>query len=121
MPDFSDPVQIGRNLACLAGTVEDGAINVIIDGTTPTVFGTTTQTVLVVSNETVTVPAGWSSWAATTLITNTSPAVIAGADVPPGISIGHGIEDGYPGVAFDVTVPFESIVILSYTVSVPTP
>lgn len=122
MPDFSDPVQIGRNLACLAGTVEGGAINVNVDGggTGPS-YGTTQQTVAIATDSTVNIPNGWSSWAATTLVSNEGNVIIAGAEVPPGISMGHGIQDGYPGQSFSITASGPNIAIVSYTESIPNP
>lgn len=93
----------------------------IASGTTPPAYGT-----VVLEGGTaepgdgdVIIPAGWTSitWAASP--ENTLYYSVGGMAVPPGVSAGHGVPEGYLGAEVIITPPETGTQLLTYSVVRP--
>lgn len=85
-------------------------------------FGTTAFTGLTNSNGEQFIPAGWSSFTVSNLITSLSNIDVNGVSVPPGMSISHGTWDGFSGDTVAVNSPdVDTVAILTWTIPTPTP
>lgn len=119
----ADPAVVAREIACLASTVADGAINVNVVSEDPTQGTTSPPDGGIATNGTINVPQDWSSFTVTNLIASTDSVLINGSfDLPPGVSFSHGSWEGFPGDPFDVTSPnIGTSALVTWVIATPTP
>lgn len=116
-----DPLVVARNIACLASTVDGGAINVNVVAEDPT-QGTSAFTGGTANNSAVVVPVNWSSFTVSNLASSTTAVTAGTVSIPPGLSVSHGTWDGFPGATFTVTSPNASTTALvTWVIATPTP
>lgn len=110
---------VAQAILCLASTVNGGAVdvNVIFN---PAV-GTTAFFANSVSDGSLVIPEGWGTFTLSNRTTSTSNLTVGGGEIPPGLSIGHGTWDGFPGEEITVTVPIDAAADATWTIPTPTP